>query len=90
MNKSTSWFSLLKLYFSVISIVGVLGTAIAFGIVGYSRINQLFISDAEYIAWNSSREIQQCEDPSFFPIVKPVMLDGEKNTNKIKKKTQTR
>lgn len=87
MNKANSWFNLLKLYFSIISIVGILGTVVAFGTAGYSWLNQFFITDTEYIAGNDSRKIQQCEEPVYSPSPKeamPVNPTGEPN---IRQKT---
>lgn len=84
---SSSWFNLLKLYFSIISIVGILGTVIAAGVAWYSWLRQVFITDEEYITGRNAREVQQCDEPTYLP--EPIMVK-EANTlpnSKIKKKT---
>lgn len=59
--QKTPWFSFKKFYFTIISIVGIIGMTVAFGIAGYSILKSIIITDQEYIQWRNSREIKECE-----------------------------
>ena len=54
-----------KLYLTIISIVSVIGMAIAFGTVLYNVWLHLLISDDEYIAARGIREVKTCEQPRY-------------------------
>jgi len=87
MNKTNSWFNLLKLYFSIIAIVGVLWVSISVGIAGYSRLRSVFITDEEYVTGRNAWEIQQCDEPMYFPAPKMIQEVDTWPNPKVKKKT---
>lgn len=57
--------STLKLYFLIMSIVGVIGTLVAFGILIFSIAKQVIITDAEYIVGNRYYEIEACSQEKY-------------------------
>lgn len=64
MNRS-NWFSFVKFYFTIISIVSIVWMAIAFGIVVYQQWMNILITDDEYMNNRGRREIQQCSEPTY-------------------------
>jgi len=65
-KKSTIWTkahtrSPLKIYFLIMSLVGVIGTLITFGILIFSIGKQVIITDNEYIAGDRYYEIENCK-----------------------------
>jgi hypothetical protein len=73
MNKEKS-FSLTKMYFTLVSFVGIVGMVVAFGIVLYNIIISNVISDEEYLAGRGYREVEQCSDPYYKSI---PLAEGE-------------
>lgn len=59
----TKSFSLKRLYFTLISIAGIIWILFGYGNLIYSVINSAIISDEEYIAWSYSYEVKECENP---------------------------
>jgi hypothetical protein len=64
--ENTSWSkthtrSPLKIYLLIMSLVGVIWTLIAFGILTFSIGKQVIITDAEYIAGDRYYEIENCK-----------------------------
>lgn len=62
-------FNVLKFYFLVISIVGVIGSVSGLGTALYQGIMSVLITDQEYVTSNNGWEISQCEDPYYQPKV---------------------
>ncbi|MFZ2151417.1 MAG: hypothetical protein WAZ12_00990 [Candidatus Absconditicoccaceae bacterium] len=56
-------FSLKKLYFTLISIAGIIGIMFGYGTLIYSLVNNAIITDQEYIAGSYSYEIKECDNP---------------------------
>ncbi len=76
-KQSRSTFSLIKLYFAIVSVVGVVGLVVGFGVGLYQLFLNMIISDQEYlIGGNGSREIKQCADPYYRPNQAPLK-EGE-------------
>jgi hypothetical protein len=63
-------FSLFRLYLALASLIGLVGTVIGYGIIGYTAIESSLISDDEYITGSRSYEILSCESPESIPDVK--------------------
>lgn len=64
--KKTSWTTTharnpLKVYFLIMSLVGVIGTLVTFGILIFSVGKQVIITDDEYIAGDRYYEIENCQ-----------------------------
>ncbi len=58
--------SLLKLYLTVISLVGVIGMAIGYGVAIYAGIQSAVISDDEYLTGRGVRyQLDVCEQPKY-------------------------
>lgn len=70
-------FSFSKFYFTVVSIVSVIGMAVAFGIAIYQQGMSLLITDAEYIVGHNEREMRSCEEPT-----RKQIGDGPDSTSK--------
>ena len=65
-TKKTSWTKTharnpLKVYFLIMSLVGVIWTLITFGILAFSIGKQVIITDDEYIASDRYYEIENCQ-----------------------------
>lgn len=56
-------FSLKKLYFTLISIAWIIWIMFGYGTLIYSLVNNIIITDQEYIAWSYSYEIKECDNP---------------------------
>lgn len=68
--KKTSWIKTharnpLKVYFLIMSLVGVIGTLITFGILTFSVGKQVIITDDEYIASDRYYEIENCQNNNY-------------------------
>ena len=62
------WFSLKRLYFTLISIAWIIWMLIGYGNLIYSRLNGVIITDQEYlVAWNYSYKLQECTNPTYKP-----------------------
>lgn len=57
--------STLKLYFLIMSLVGVIGTLVTFGILIFSIAKQVIITDDEYIVGNRYYEIESCTQETY-------------------------
>ncbi len=57
------WFSMFRLYLALASLIGLVGTVIGYGNIGYTWIERAIISDDEYVTGSRSYEIRSCEDP---------------------------
>jgi hypothetical protein len=66
-----NWFSLIKLYFVIVSLVWVIWLTVWYGTALYQYITSYVVTNEEYVAGNY-RELQNCTQP----IVKP---NGEQN-----------
>lgn len=69
-TKQTVWKkshtrSTLKLYFLIMSLVGVIGTLVSFGILIFSVAKQVIITDDEYIVGNRYYEIEVCSQEKY-------------------------
>ena len=59
-------FTLLKLYLTVIALVGVIGMAVGYGVAIYSGINSAVISDEEYMTGRGVRyQLDVCTQPKY-------------------------
>jgi len=66
-NPMTKSISLKKLYFTIISIAGIVWIIFGYGNLIYTLVNHSFVSDDEYIAWSYSYEIRECDNPYIKP-----------------------
>lgn len=64
-------FTLLKFYLTVVSLVGVIGLAIGYGVAIYSGIQAAVISNEEYIAGRGRYTLDVCKQPNYSTVVKP-------------------
>lgn len=53
--------SVLKIYFLIMTLVGVIGTLITFGILAFTGGKQLIITDEEYIVGDRYYELDSCK-----------------------------
>lgn len=84
---SGKWFSFVKLYFTVIAIVSLVGTVVGYGIALYQWLLLTIISDEEYLIGSSrSYELRNCEDPYY--TTKPL-APGETPTEKTEEEIAT-
>lgn len=59
-------FTLLKLYLTVVSLVGVIGMAIGYGVAIYAGIQSAVISDQEYMKGSGMRyQLDTCSQPKY-------------------------
>lgn len=59
-------FSLLKFYLTIVSLVGVIGMAIGYGVAIYAGIQSAVISDEEYMTGRGVRyQLDNCEQQSY-------------------------
>lgn len=64
-----SKFTLLKFYLTVVSLVGVIGLAVGYGVAIYNGIESIVISNDEYlIGSNRSYVLDQCTQPKYAPV----------------------
>jgi hypothetical protein len=78
--------NLTKLYFTLVSLVSIIGLAIGYGISGYNYFMSHYITDDEYIA-KQYYQFDQCDQPNYAKATtadqNPVMrTDAEKATCK--------
>ena len=71
-------FSLLRLYFTVISLASFIGLLIAYGIALQSYISKLIITDQEYIQGSyQNYTITSCEEPKYVGNTTKARTDKE-------------
>ena len=63
-------FTLLKFYLTVVSLVGVIGLAVGYGVGIYNGVQAAVISDEEYIAGQGRYTLDVCKQPNY-STVKP-------------------
>ena len=72
------WFSLKKLYFTLISIAWIIWVMFGYGSLIYNLANSAIITDQEYIAWSYGYEIKECDNfyakPEWQPIKTPLEI----------------
>lgn len=75
-------FSLLKIYLMVVSVIGILGATIGYGIIGSEIIDRLVITDNEYIQFEHQWELDQCKEPkaSTAPVATTTPAAGQTTT----------
>lgn len=71
-----------KIYFTLVSLVSVVGLAIALGVTLYSFASSRIISDDEFIASRATYEYQACEQPDYSKVIdstkdKPLVRTAE-------------
>lgn len=65
-------FSLFKFYLTMVSLVGVIGLAIGYGVALYNGIQSALISNEEYMAGQGRMySLDQCKQPNYSTVVKP-------------------
>jgi len=92
--KKSHWRAPFKIYFLIITLVGVIGTLISVGILTFAIGKQILITNDEYIAWDRYYELDNCNSTM---IPKPTKADpgnywlpteAEKNKCKTEKKVE--
>jgi len=75
-TKKSHTRSPLKLYFLLITLVGVIGTLITIGILVFTVAKKFILTDQEYILSERYYELDQCSNP----ILKPVTVQTTTST----------
>lgn len=89
-TSSAKTFSFVKFYFTIVSVVSVIGTVIAYAIASYQLLKLAIISNDEWITQRGWYEIEACTQPSTYPagdyygVSKPIMEPGT-NTEVVTK-----
>lgn len=66
MNTPSHTFTLLKLYRTLVSLAGIIGITIGFGIFLYTLVNQFVITNDEYlVSMNVSWRFDQCKQSTY-------------------------
>lgn len=78
-------FSLLKFYLTMVSLVGVIGLAVGYGVALYNGIQSALISNEEYMAGQGRMySLDQCKQPQYSAVAKadetPVAPTAEEIT----------
>lgn len=60
MNRTNNGFNLVHFYFTIVSIVSIIGMVVAYGIAGYNTLMLNLVSDQEYLQARESWEVQDC------------------------------
>jgi hypothetical protein len=82
MTKAKSGFNFVRFYFTIVSIISVLGCIVAYGIAGYQALVGLLISDEEYIAGNHYHyDLQQCEHQDTLGIKSQAPVEEQDDKN---------
>ncbi len=69
-------FSFVKFYFTIVSVVSVIGMVIAYAIASYQILKHLLISDAERVNQRWYYDIQQCAQPTYYPVGTNLAVDA--------------
>ncbi len=76
-----------RLYLALASLIGLVGSIVGFGTIGYTSIERMLISDEEYLIGNRGYELRTCEDPTSVPDTKipSQMIQKVRTPEEIKK-----
>lgn len=82
MIQSSKSFSFVKFYFTIVAVISVIGTVIAYAIASYQLLRTVLITDEEWIVQRGRYEIDACKQPTYVPspvdsagMVKPAGVD---------------
>ncbi len=65
---TTKTFSFVKFYFTIVSIISVIGMVIAYAIASYQLLMLAVITNEEWVTQRAYYDLQQCEQPSPYPM----------------------
>lgn len=76
-------FSFVKFYFTIVSVVSVIGMVIAYAIASYQILKHVLITDAEWVNQRWYYDVQQCAQPTYYPSRGTIAVDSNGSTKPV-------